>query len=84
MENIIWMLNIRKQTTWDDFSKAVIQAVTNHFQAIASDEWRSLEDLTPNNTTEFSIGLTVSSILSIKLGKHWCFTDLSHVKKNLG
>ncbi|XP_034286930.1 cortactin-binding protein 2 [Pantherophis guttatus] len=68
MENIIWMLNIRKQTTWDDFSKAVTQAVTNHFQAIASDEWRSLEDLTPNKTTEFSIGLTVSSILSIKLG----------------
>ncbi|XP_039199888.1 cortactin-binding protein 2 [Crotalus tigris] len=68
MENIVWMLNIRKQTTWDDFSKAVTQAVTNHFQAIASDEWRSLEDLTPNNTTEFSIGLTASSILSIKLG----------------
>ncbi|KAK9399562.1 cortactin-binding protein 2 [Crotalus adamanteus] len=68
MENIVWMLNIRKQTTWDDFSKAVTQAVTNHFQAIASDEWRSLEDLTSNNTTEFSIGLTASSILSIKLG----------------
>ncbi|XP_070611563.1 cortactin-binding protein 2 isoform X2 [Erythrolamprus reginae] len=68
MENIIWMLNIRKQTSWDDFSKAVTQAVTNHFQAIASDEWRSPEDLTPNNTTEFSIGLTVSSILAIKLG----------------
>ncbi|KAM6436505.1 cortactin-binding protein 2 isoform 2-T2 [Liasis olivaceus] len=68
MENIVCMLNIRKQTTWDDFSKAVTQAVTNHFQAITSDEWRSLEDVTLNNTTEFSIGLTASSILSIKLG----------------
>ncbi|XP_032077417.1 cortactin-binding protein 2 [Thamnophis elegans] len=68
MENTIWMLNIRKETTWDDFSKVVTQAVINHFQAIASDEWRSLEDLTPNNTTEVSIGLTENSILSIKLG----------------
>ncbi|XP_042323130.1 cortactin-binding protein 2 isoform X1 [Sceloporus undulatus] len=68
MENTICVLNIRKQTAWDDFSKAVSQAVTNHFQAISSDEWRSLEDLTLNNTTESSIGLTASSILSIKLG----------------
>ncbi|XP_060633686.2 cortactin-binding protein 2 isoform X1 [Anolis sagrei] len=68
MENTICVLNIRKQTTWDDFSKAVSQAVTNHFQAIASDEWRSLEDLTLNSTTESSIGLTANSILSIKLG----------------
>ncbi|XP_063165580.1 cortactin-binding protein 2 isoform X2 [Candoia aspera] len=68
MENIVCMLNIRKQTTWDDFSKGVTQAVTNHFQAITSDEWRSLEDLTVNKTTDFSIGLTASSILSIKLG----------------
>ncbi|XP_062838466.1 cortactin-binding protein 2 isoform X2 [Anolis carolinensis] len=68
MENTICVLNIRKQTAWDDFSKTVSQAVTNHFQAIASDEWRSLEDLTLNSTTESSIGLTTSSILSIKLG----------------
>uniref|UniRef100_A0A8D2Q6F3 Cortactin-binding protein 2 n=1 Tax=Varanus komodoensis TaxID=61221 RepID=A0A8D2Q6F3_VARKO len=68
MENTMCVLNIRKQTAWDDFSKAVSQAVTNHFQAITSDEWRSLEDLTLNNTPESSIGLTVSSILSIKLG----------------
>ncbi|XP_053109737.1 cortactin-binding protein 2 [Hemicordylus capensis] len=67
-ENTICVLNIRKQTAWDDFSKAVCQAVTNHFQAITSDGWRSLEDLTLNNTAESSIGLTASSILSIKLG----------------
>ncbi|XP_014456493.2 cortactin-binding protein 2 isoform X1 [Alligator mississippiensis] len=68
MENTICALNIRKQTSWDDFSKAVSQAVTNHFQAIASDGWRSLEDLTFNNATESNIGLNASSILSVKLG----------------
>ncbi|CAI5785382.1 cortactin-binding protein 2 isoform X1 [Podarcis lilfordi] len=68
MENTICVLNIRKQTAWDDFSKAVSQAVANHFQAITSDGWKSLEDLTLNNTTESTIGLTASSILSIKLG----------------
>nr|XP_020645342.1 cortactin-binding protein 2 [Pogona vitticeps] len=67
-ENTICVLNIRKQTAWDDFSKAVSQALTSHFQAITSDEWRSLEDLTLNNTAESGIGLAASSILSIKLG----------------
>ncbi|XP_031794729.1 cortactin-binding protein 2 isoform X2 [Sarcophilus harrisii] len=67
-ENTICALNIRKQTTWDDLSKAVSQALTNHFQAISSDGWRSPEDLTLNNTTESSIGLNLSSIGSIKLG----------------
>uniref|UniRef100_F6XFJ5 Cortactin-binding protein 2 n=1 Tax=Ornithorhynchus anatinus TaxID=9258 RepID=F6XFJ5_ORNAN len=67
-ENTICALNIRKQTSWDDFSKAVSQAVTNHFQAISSDGWKRLEDLTFNNATESSVGLSVSSILSVKLG----------------
>ncbi|KFV58806.1 Cortactin-binding protein 2, partial [Tyto alba] len=67
-ENTICALNIRKQTTWDDFSKAVSQAVTNHFQAITSDGWRSLEDLSFNSATESNIGLSASSILSVKLG----------------
>ncbi|NWQ64566.1 CTTB2 protein, partial [Neopipo cinnamomea] len=67
-ENTICALNIRKQTSWDDFSKAVSQAVTNHFQAIASDGWRSLEDLSFNSAAESSIGLNASSILSVKLG----------------
>ncbi|XP_074124305.1 cortactin-binding protein 2 isoform X2 [Sminthopsis crassicaudata] len=67
-ENTICALNIRKQTTWDDLSKAVSQALTNHFQAISSDGWRSPEDLTLNNTTESSIGLNLNSIGSIKLG----------------
>lgn len=67
-ENTICTLNIRKQTSWDDFSKAVTQAVTNHFQAIASDGWRSLEDLSFNSAAEFNIGLNASSILSVKLG----------------
>ncbi|NWR71537.1 CTTB2 protein, partial [Centropus unirufus] len=67
-ESTICALNIRKQTSWDDFSKAVSQAVTNHFQAIASDGWRSLEDLSFNSAAESNIGLGASSILSVKLG----------------
>ncbi|XP_037692235.1 cortactin-binding protein 2 isoform X2 [Choloepus didactylus] len=67
-ENTICALNIRKQTSWDDFSKAVSQALTNHFQTISSDGWWSLEDVTFNNATESSIGLGASSVLSIMLG----------------
>uniref|UniRef100_A0A452T7I7 Cortactin-binding protein 2 n=1 Tax=Ursus maritimus TaxID=29073 RepID=A0A452T7I7_URSMA len=67
-ENTICALNIRKQTSWDDFSKAVSQALTNHFQAISSDGWRSLEDVTFNNTTDSSIGLSTSSVRSVMLG----------------
>ncbi|KFW03066.1 Cortactin-binding protein 2, partial [Eurypyga helias] len=67
-ENTICALNIRKQTSWEDFSKAVSQAVTNHFQAITSDGWRSLEDLSFSSAAESSIGLGASSILSVKLG----------------
>ncbi|XP_019273575.2 cortactin-binding protein 2 isoform X4 [Panthera pardus] len=67
-ENTICALNIRKQTSWDDFSKAVSQALTNHFQAISSDGWWSLEDVTFNNTTDSSIGLGTSSVQSIMLG----------------
>ncbi|XP_016052408.1 PREDICTED: cortactin-binding protein 2 [Miniopterus natalensis] len=67
-ETTICALNIRKQTSWDDFSKAVNQALTNHFKAISSDEWRSLEDVTFNNTTNSSIGLSASSVQSIVLG----------------
>ncbi|XP_054979673.1 cortactin-binding protein 2 isoform X1 [Sorex araneus] len=67
-ENTICVLNIRKQTSWDDFSKAVSQALTNHFQAISSDGWRSLEDMTFNDTTDSSIGLGASSVRSIMLG----------------
>lgn len=67
-ENTICALNIRKQTSWDDFSKAVSQALTNHFQAISSDGWWSLEDMTFNSTTDSSIGLSASSVRSITLG----------------
>ncbi|PNJ47120.1 CTTNBP2 isoform 9, partial [Pongo abelii] len=67
-ENTICALNIRKQTSWDDFSKAVSQALTNHFQAISSDGWWSLEDVTCNNTTDSNIGLSARSIRSITLG----------------
>ncbi|XP_052576039.1 cortactin-binding protein 2 isoform X3 [Peromyscus californicus insignis] len=67
-EHTICALNIRKQTSWDDFSKAVSQALTNHFQAISSDGWWSLEDGTFNNTTDSCIGLGTSSIQSIMLG----------------
>ncbi|XP_029780312.1 cortactin-binding protein 2 isoform X1 [Suricata suricatta] len=67
-ENTVCALNIRKQTSWDDFSKAVSQALTNHFQAISSDGWWSLEDVTFNNTTDSSLGLGTSSVRSIMLG----------------
>ncbi|XP_035866741.1 cortactin-binding protein 2 isoform X5 [Phyllostomus discolor] len=67
-ENTICALNIRKQTSWDDFSKAVSQALTNHFQAISSDKWWSLEDVTLNNTTDSSVGLDAGSVQSITLG----------------
>ncbi|XP_036761573.2 cortactin-binding protein 2 isoform X1 [Manis pentadactyla] len=67
-ENTICALNIRKQTSWDDFSKAVSQALTNHFQAISSDGWWSLEDVTFNNSADSSIGLGASSIRSITIG----------------
>ncbi|XP_051007838.1 cortactin-binding protein 2 [Acomys russatus] len=67
-EHTICALNIRKQTSWEDFSKAVSQALTNHFQAISSDGWWSLEDGTFNNTTDSCIGLGTSSIQSITLG----------------
>ncbi|KAM5303756.1 cortactin-binding protein 2 [Glossophaga mutica] len=67
-ENTICALNIRKQTSWDDFSKAVSQALTNHFQAISSNKWCSLEDVTFNNTTDSSIGLGAGSVQSIMLG----------------
>ncbi|XP_032955008.1 cortactin-binding protein 2 isoform X2 [Rhinolophus ferrumequinum] len=67
-ENTICILNIRKQTSWDDFSKAVSQALTNHFQAISSDGWWSLEDVTCNNTADSSIGLGASSVRSVTLG----------------
>lgn len=67
-ESTICALNIRKQTSWDDFSKAVSQALTNHFQAISSDGWWSLEDMTFSSTTDSSIGLSASSVRSITLG----------------
>ncbi|KAK2504767.1 hypothetical protein MC885_003335 [Smutsia gigantea] len=67
-ENTICTLNIRKQTSWDDFSKAVSQALTNHFQAISSDGWWSLEDVTFHNSADSSIGLGASSIRSITIG----------------
>lgn len=67
-ENTICILNIRKQTSWDDFSKAVSQALTNHFQAISSDGWWSLEDVTCNNTADSSLGLGASSVRSVTLG----------------
>lgn len=67
-ENTIGALSIRKQTSWDDFSKAVSRALTSHFKAISSDEWWSLEDVTDNNTTSSSIGLSTSSVQSIMLG----------------
>uniref|UniRef100_H0WJA1 Cortactin-binding protein 2 n=2 Tax=Otolemur garnettii TaxID=30611 RepID=H0WJA1_OTOGA len=67
-ENTICALHIRKQTSWDDFSKAVSQALTNHFQAISSDGWWSLEDTALNDTADSNIGLSTSSVRAIMLG----------------
>lgn len=88
-ENIICTLSIRKQTSWDDFSKAVSQALTNHFQAISSDGWWSLEDVAFNNTTDSSIGLSASSVRSITLGnmpwpagRNFALSPWDFVRKN--
>lgn len=78
-EHTICALNIRKQTSWDDFSKAVTQALANHFQAISSDGWWSLDDGALNNTTDTCLGLGTSSIQSITLG-----ISSLEVKRKLG
>lgn len=67
-ENTVCTLHIRKQTSWDDFSKAVSQALANHFQGISSDGWWSPEDVTFNTSPHSSLGLGVSSVQSITLG----------------
>ncbi|XP_058510924.1 cortactin-binding protein 2 isoform X2 [Ochotona princeps] len=67
-ESTICALSIRKQTSWDEFSKAVGQALMDHFQEISSDEAWSLEDLPCNSTTDPGIGLAVSSVRSVMLG----------------
>ncbi|XP_075065073.1 cortactin-binding protein 2 isoform X3 [Mixophyes fleayi] len=64
----IYYLRIHKQTTWDDFSSAVSQAVLNHFSTVLSEGWGSQEDLTFNNTAESSLGLGSITDLSFKLG----------------
>lgn len=64
----ICYLRILKQTTWDEFSAAVSQAVLNHFSVIMSDGWESQEALTFNNFAEFNLGLGAITDLSFKLG----------------
>ncbi|XP_069832519.1 cortactin-binding protein 2 isoform X2 [Dendropsophus ebraccatus] len=64
----ICYLRILKQTTWDDFSAAVSQAVLNHFSVIMSDGWKSQEALTFNNSAESKLGLGAITDLSFKLG----------------
>ncbi|XP_063783291.1 cortactin-binding protein 2 [Pseudophryne corroboree] len=64
----ICYLRIHKQTTWDDFSTAVSQAVLNHFSTVMTDGWGSQEDLTFNNIAESSLGLGSITDLSFKLG----------------
>ncbi|XP_056429815.1 cortactin-binding protein 2 [Hyla sarda] len=64
----ICYLRILKQTTWDDFSAAVSQAVLNHFSVIMSDGWESQEALTFNNSAESNLGLGAITDLSFKLG----------------
>ncbi|XP_069085006.1 cortactin-binding protein 2 isoform X1 [Pleurodeles waltl] len=67
-ENMICALSIRKQTTWEDFSEAVTRAIMNHFQEIVSNEWGSTEEQLCYNEAESSMGLTMNSISSVKLG----------------
>lgn len=67
-ESTICALSLRKQTSWDEFSKAVGQALMDHFQEISSDESWSLEDVPFNSTTDPGVGLGVSSVRSITLG----------------
>ncbi|XP_072003065.1 cortactin-binding protein 2 isoform X2 [Engystomops pustulosus] len=69
----ICYLRILKQTTWDDFSAAVSQAVLNHFSVIMSDGWENQDALTFNNSVESNLGLGTIADLSFKLGNtSWC------------
>ncbi|CAH2278105.1 cortactin-binding 2 [Pelobates cultripes] len=64
----ICSIRIHRQTTWDDFSKAVSRAVMEHFATVMSDGWEIREDITLNNTGEFCIGFGAPCDLSFKLG----------------
>ncbi|KAE8615918.1 hypothetical protein XENTR_v10008664 [Xenopus tropicalis] len=87
----ICTMHIHKQTTWDEFSSSVMRAIITHFGTVVSDGWGSQEDLTFNNTAEFSLGAV--SDLSFRLGNSswslgqmflqspWDFIKISKVDK---
>ncbi|KAM4747543.1 cortactin-binding protein 2 [Rhinophrynus dorsalis] len=62
----ICSIRIHKQTTWDDFSLLVTQAILSHFGTVFSDGWERQEVLTSNNSAESYLGAI--SHLSYKLG----------------
>ncbi|XP_073429456.1 cortactin-binding protein 2 isoform X1 [Dendrobates tinctorius] len=64
----ICYLRVLRQTTWDDFSAAVTQAVLNHLSVVMSDGWESQEAMTFNNSAESNLGLGAITDLSFKLG----------------
>lgn len=67
-ENTICALNICKQTSWDDFSKAVSQALTTISKQSLLMEWWSLKILTFNSTTDSKYCSQCKQVRSITLG----------------
>ncbi|XP_067855636.1 cortactin-binding protein 2 isoform X4 [Heptranchias perlo] len=61
----IGSLIIRKQTTWDDLSKAVTMTLKNHFKTVM-DGWESPEDSTFLNNTEHSF--ISSGVAAVAIG----------------
>uniref|UniRef100_A0A8C5MGL2 Cortactin-binding protein 2 n=1 Tax=Leptobrachium leishanense TaxID=445787 RepID=A0A8C5MGL2_9ANUR len=61
-------VRIQRQTTWDDFSTMVSQAVSSHFSIVVSNGWEIREDLPLNTTGESPTGFGSIRDLSFKLG----------------
>ncbi|RXM35690.1 Cortactin-binding protein 2 [Acipenser ruthenus] len=62
----IGVLNVRKHTTWDDLSKSLSQAVTNHFHLL-SRGWEE-KGSAFNTSAQAPIGLGSNSIFSVQIG----------------
>ncbi|MGH0177747.1 UNVERIFIED_CONTAM: hypothetical protein FKN15_017461 [Acipenser sinensis] len=63
----IGVLNVRKHTTWDDLSKSLSQAVTNHFHLL-SRGWEE-KGSAFNTSAQAPIGLGSNSIFAVQIGR---------------
>ncbi|XP_041110601.1 cortactin-binding protein 2-like isoform X2 [Polyodon spathula] len=62
----IGVLNVRKHTTWDDLSKSLSRAVTNHFHLL-SRGWEE-KGSAFNTSAQAPIGLDSSSVFAVQIG----------------